>query len=729
MANTNKRLSLDADVRVHLDRTEIDKQSKEFFKDFNNGLKENAASGNININNDQYNETISDLYSGGKVSKENVERTKSRIEEQRRERLLDFQSQKEKHEARLANFDPSSPGRKNILKKISEVEGEESAVNSQFDKLISALDKFSNSVNKSNETQVKRTLDFENILGSVGRTVFSGVGNAIGGRHLGNLVGEYGTNLSRQLGKRLNEAPDPTEFLKSKGSQLSEKIEEKTNSLKDRVKRFFTRKRKPKPEEPVEEENTSTDNSDNVNPDEYDFTASNPYLSQKTRNFVRNLNSRRKVVGNANGPNMVLRKPRLIDTSVQRSVKDLANPIPEIEAPVPQLARPAAAEALGATEGGAALTGRIGAGLLGAGVGTIIGGAALLLKQAYDRGIEQWKTDSKANATFDIDRNNFGRGGGEFGMGNKEYHNFILQSARSRGSATNIEDIAAKQQRFMRGYGLGEGDVRAFDQFTYQDKNGSNSTTVIADILRRSEAQGVLGVSKGDFSRLPEKIQQVAGLLAQQKANREQVDSNEAVQLQAAGNKIGGRFGDDRQAETFGYLNNAITGASGGWKSLLFEGLRRKNPGDTYTQLQGRIENGANRENLETILPMVNKLSPEMRERILYSLFKSGGDAHSAQDAVRLSKGGNIDEILNQLNKTTSAADLEAQYGKARERTDLNTAYFDKMQKNVVNSIDNMAEKVARSINDGANATFNPSKRTTNSNYGAENTVTTGKAK
>lgn len=361
----------------------------------------------------------------------------------------------------------------------------------------------------------------------------------------------------------------------------------------------------------------------------------------------------------------------------------------------------AAGEAAAGAEGGAAAAGggaAMGGALAAAGVVAVVAAVALAIKQLYGMGMEDWKTESKVNSTFNINRDTFGKGGDVFGMDNKEYKEFILSAAKSRGSATNIEDIAKKEMSLIKGYGLSDNEVQSFDKFNYQDVNQRDGTMVIVDILSRAEKDGILGVSGGDFSRLPEKIEQVSNIMAFQKMSGEKVDSVGAVNFMQAGAQIGGRFGDDRASEVYGRMNESIKNPGNpGMKAYIYEMLRKANPNASFTDLQGQMENGASGENLKAILPSIAKMPQgEMRRMVLYQLTKN------MQDAIRLDNAGSLDAMISGVdNKGISSGQAQSKYNEAMNRTEANQAAMDQLGKIINNGLTDFGEKyIARPWND-----------------------------
>ena len=90
------------------------------------------------------------------------------------------------------------------------------------------------------------------------------------------------------------------------------------------------------------------------------------------------------------------------------------------------------------------------------------------------------------------------------GLNQTELKEYILDQAKSRTSSENIEQISKQRLNLKYGYGLDDGSIQRFDQFRQQ--GSTEGSRLISDILSRSEKGGILGVSKTDFTLLPQKI-------------------------------------------------------------------------------------------------------------------------------------------------------------------------------------------------------------------------------
>lgn len=368
-------------------------------------------------------------------------------------------------------------------------------------------------------------------------------------------------------------------------------------------------------------------------------------------------------------------------------------------------------EGAAAGEGGAAAGGLAGGALAVGAVAGVVVAVAAAIKMLYGMGMDDWRTESKVSATFDINRDTFGRmargGNGrasDFGLDNEDYKKQILRISKERGAAYDkngnytAEDVGYNQLAIQQGYGLSDQEVGRFNKFNFQDNTQRDASRIIVDLLTRSEKQGILGVSGRDFSRLPEKLDVMNTIMSQQKMSGEQVDSSTAIDLVMAGQKIGGRFGDDRAGEAFGRINESIKSPDNpGMKAYVYEMLRKANPNASYTDIQAMMENGASRENLQAILPEISKMPQgEMRRMMLYKL------THNWQDANRLDKTNGLDEMLGSLKTgVVSDEDAKKKFGETDARVERNLAAFDELGKIIKNNLTDFGEKyIARPMQD-----------------------------
>lgn len=336
---------------------------------------------------------------------------------------------------------------------------------------------------------------------------------------------------------------------------------------------------------------------------------------------------------------------------------------------------------------------------VGLAVAAAIAATAYLAKKGYD----DMRDENKLRARFDLS-DDFADTGrvARLGMSRKDFRDLALGISESRRSGFDIETQAIQRGTMMTAYGLQANQISGLDQFFKAGAGGQNvldtnqqmdAIRTIQTILVRSDQQGLLGVSKGDFTMLPEKIAQVQGIMQMQFANNERVNANSAVNFIMAGQQIGGRFADQRAGEAFGRIDSSIKNPGGpGMRAFIFEMLRRANPGGSYTDIMGQMEGGATGENLQAILPSISKLPQgEMRRMVLFQLTKNW------QDAIRLDQGGNLETMMQTLKQgPISSEQAQKQFGSTEKRSDKLVTEWDKTLKAIGNDVSEIGKHVAQ---------------------------------
>jgi hypothetical protein len=306
-----------------------------------------------------------------------------------------------------------------------------------------------------------------------------------------------------------------------------------------------------------------------------------------------------------------------------------------------------------------------------------LGGALTLIAGIIVKGIsdgyEEMKKDMEVSRVLsDGLATRYGYEGASTGMSQKEFMDFAYNTARSRGGDKDITREATNRAYLGQAYGLEDSDTRQFDRFYHS--GGSDASTIIVDILKRSESKGILGVDRGDFSRIPQILQQVSGIMSMQKSSGETVNEGFAIEMAMRGQNIGGRFADDRLGEVMGRMNSSIQSPSnGGMRAYIFEMLKRANPGSSYTDILGMQENGASGQNLQAILPQIaNMQQGEMRRMILFQLTKNW------QDAIRLDSSDNLNEMMGAASSMGKAQRDDGRINSIRQRAESLTPEWDK---------------------------------------------------
>lgn len=340
-------------------------------------------------------------------------------------------------------------------------------------------------------------------------------------------------------------------------------------------------------------------------------------------------------------------------------------------------------------------------------VENILGG----LRDELKTGADLVRKENTLNRQFRIDPNTLSDAGGrtlapnELGVNNKEFLEAIGNTAASRRSGSNAVNETLNRLRLTGSYGVSQDQLGGLDKF-YRTRNGGDlldrsqfdASRTIVEILSRSDRQGILGVSHNDFTMLPEKIGQVTSIMQQQYANSERTNANQAINLMLAGNKIGGRFGDDRAADTFGKLNEAISNPrSPGTRAFIMEALRRANPGKSPLELEAQMQEGINSpENVKAIFPYIQGIrSREMRGRILQ------GFGLDAQSSLRLANANNLETFTQGAGGGAGSTGLSSQEYTDKQkdiqtRAEQLTLSWDKMTTYISNSITSFGEAVTK---------------------------------
>lgn len=358
--------------------------------------------------------------------------------------------------------------------------------------------------------------------------------------------------------------------------------------------------------------------------------------------------------------------------------------------------------ASGAAEGleGAEVAG--GLGLMTAGIAAA---AAVVIGIAIKRGYEELRADKRVNAILDTGsmRDSYGGGyqdiinsGGNLAYSRQDVRQMLLSASRGRLTGAGLGDLVERNMTLQRGYGLDEGEVGGLNKFFRSDTSGKNSSDIIIDILARSEKEGILGVSRGDFAGLPNAIKNVENILSYQRSKADTIDSTFGIALQVAGAKIGGAFGDDRGGQTITSLLQGLSQQSNpGLRALNLRLAQQAMPGATPYEL----ETGIRENNPAVVLKQLEFArriqgggqSREMIERILDAQLGIKGSKLTDM----MDKGG-IDTFINQLRNATTAEDRNKIIQEAGGRAANAVTNLDSLWTNLKNSLDALTEKMSQ---------------------------------
>ena len=347
---------------------------------------------------------------------------------------------------------------------------------------------------------------------------------------------------------------------------------------------------------------------------------------------------------------------------------------------------------------------------MGAGAGLVVGAIAAAaiaaLAASINAGLQQGRAEGKANAAFDIRKSGYGEGydfDEATGMSKTEGLNYGIRIARARGFAGSDLRGDAEQRGYMqKGYGVDEGSMQSLDKYSIYAGAGksTDATNIIADILSRSQKDGILGVSRGDFNRLPEKIESVSNILAMQKLSSETVDPNFAARMVVGGAKIGGEFADDRISKVMGGLNEGIKhNANAGMQAFIYQMLQRANPGSTRTDILAKQEQGATEENMRAIMPSIMGMQKgEFRRQILHNM---GLDWQTSKRLDETDKASEFMRIINGRDGQTTPSEIAKMKEEAKNRSGSNQQNVDNLTLHVKNASIDVGDAILNGLHLG----------------------------
>ena len=123
----------------------------------------------------------------------------------------------------------------------------------------------------------------------------------------------------------------------------------------------------------------------------------------------------------------------------------------------------------------------------------------------------------------------------------------------------DVRKLATEQGSIERGTGMDLGSMNSFHTVMRAEgshgKTLTDSTVEMLSIMKKSD---LYNIKKGDFTMTHELLQRQNALNEIQAANLEHISSKSSSQVMAAFGKVGGSFGDHRQAETIAQIDSSI---------------------------------------------------------------------------------------------------------------------------------------------------------------------------
>lgn len=183
-----------------------------------------------------------------------------------------------------------------------------------------------------------------------------------------------------------------------------------------------------------------------------------------------------------------------------------------------------------------------------------------------------------------------GMGGALYGLKESEVMDYTRQVSTLRGQASIKE--ARSQLGLEKAFGMDIGSTNQFNKVMRLD-HSQTLTDATVDMLNIMKKTDLYNIKRSDFSQLHELMERQNNLNELQAGQMEEISARESSLIMATMGKIGGSFGDIRQTDTLGKINQSITNPGNDFKqAFLFRALRQQNPEGTFLDLKMRQEEG-----------------------------------------------------------------------------------------------------------------------------------------
>jgi hypothetical protein len=183
-----------------------------------------------------------------------------------------------------------------------------------------------------------------------------------------------------------------------------------------------------------------------------------------------------------------------------------------------------------------------------------------------------------------------GMGGAAYGLKEAEVMEYTRNVSMLRGKSSMKE--ARAQLGMEKGFGMDIGSTNQFNKVMRLDEH-STLTDATVDMLNIMKKSDLYNIKRNDFSQLHELMERQNNLNELQASQEEEVSARESSLLMSAFGKVGGSFGDFRQTDTIGKMNNAIVNPGNDFKqAFLYRTLHQQNPGGTFLDLKMKQEEG-----------------------------------------------------------------------------------------------------------------------------------------
>lgn len=265
-------------------------------------------------------------------------------------------------------------------------------------------------------------------------------------------------------------------------------------------------------------------------------------------------------------------------------------------------------------------------------------------------------------------------GGVRFGLNNADFLNYARQSAVSRGtggslfvgfggSEQTLNQSATRQLGLERAFGFDPGFLNNLASATrltggnFRTFGGNNQGTVegaLLEMIKTFQNAAVFNLEKGDFTLVGEKVEDLTKLMTLAGSQMENVNTTQLSSLMSAFGLVGGSFSDQRQLDTIGRVNQAITNPSNDFtQAVLFRALGAQNPDADLFDIMKQQELGAmDPGNIKAVLELLTNRGTAGGKDVMYNVSKALNlrlsQAEELVNAYTGTGGGKIRGALSQ---------------------------------------------------------------------------------
>lgn len=256
----------------------------------------------------------------------------------------------------------------------------------------------------------------------------------------------------------------------------------------------------------------------------------------------------------------------------------------------------------------------------------------------------------------------FGKGSPQrFGVKQADFVGYSRQEALSSGTSENLGSRAGANLALEKAFSLDTGTLARSSGLRRSEKDKDDTSRNILEMVNIFRKSDLFGIGKDDFTQLGEKIDFQNKLNQMQAQQMESVDYTTSTQLLQKFGEVGGSFGDQRQADRIGKINQSLTSPNNDFKqALIYRTLGQLQPDASFFDIQKMQEKGVFQPDLfSDVLDSLKNMSDGEND-VFYQLIKefTGMGASASQklgerylEEPDLFEGiGNEDEVRKLLS-------------------------------------------------------------------------------